>query len=65
MARVRGEQRVESVGGGVPTEETDARLWGQVDERRRDWKRRRIWGEVRMLVREGKIALVDFNETHV
>lgn len=56
---------MESVGGGVPTEETDARLWGQVDERRRDWKRRRIWGEVRMLVREGKIALVDFNETHV
>lgn len=63
MSRVRGERRVEPVESGIPPDATHERLWGHVDERKRDWERRRIWGEVRMLWREGKIALVEFYET--
>lgn len=65
MARVRGEQRVEPGTGSVPTEETDGRLWSQIDERRRDWKKRKICGRVEFVVREGNIAKVDFIESHV
>lgn len=60
MSRVRGEGRTEA-------EESDeakhARLGNHEDERRRDWEGRKIWGEVRIRYRGGKIAQVNFDET--
>lgn len=60
MSRVRGEERTEA---GEDVTANHTRLRHQEDERRRDWERRKIWGEVRIRYREGRIAQVNFDET--